>query len=130
MSIDIKAARAAIAAATPGPWEVEDDGDWASIESSDGFAIAYTAEHKSMHTIRAQGRSNSLRDAEFISLARTALPAAIDEIERLRALLGGGPLGSFTACRVARNSDPALSIYAKRPSGFERSLSSEQQPMA
>ncbi len=56
--------------ATPGPW-IEDG--CASVESSEGFMIAdYVPDSDNV---------------DFIVVARSALPALLDEVERLRALL-------------------------------------------
>ena len=79
---DIKRFRELSSRATPGPWVAETaqehrgaDGMW-WVRSGGGW--------------RTEGSKLLLRDAakedlEFIAAARTALPAALDEIERLRA---------------------------------------------
>ena len=87
-TLDVAGARSICDRASPGPWEVDDTEGRASIETADGFAVAYPAEHGSMHTIKAHGRLNSIENARFIAFARTALPAALDRIEELERLLG------------------------------------------
>lgn len=81
---EIRRLRTLCEAATPGPWQVaEYDGDdWTcdyKIESGSGTVLAGPS-------IRHAGKVQS--NATFIAEARTALPAALDEIERLREILG------------------------------------------
>ena len=70
-------------AATPGPWETYDERNrtwWVDSsntpESRTTGAVAETGEHEL-----------GPEDAAFIAASRTALPACLDEIERLRAAL-------------------------------------------
>jgi hypothetical protein len=81
--LDLPALEATARAATPGPWDVDDDGDRSSIETSDGFAVASMAEHKSMHTIRAHGRSDSIEDARHIAAFSPSVALAL--LAQLRA---------------------------------------------
>ncbi len=77
-----EATRAICDAATPGPWFAEPIGD------RDQHAIQHGRTIQGV--LRWQGYLNSLDCGEddgtatFIAHARTALPAALDEIERLR----------------------------------------------
>lgn len=79
----ILAAREAIAKATKGNWTSDEmtDGDqpngdlWVQCERND--AVSGIFEHIGVNE----------HDAAFIALARQALPAAIEEIERLRSAL-------------------------------------------
>lgn len=82
MTVDIAGLRALIAAATPGPWEPYGAvGGPPGVESLDnGHTVAEMFgcdEHP----------PNATADAAFVAAARTALPAALDEIERLQAEL-------------------------------------------
>lgn len=85
MTLDTKAARARCDAATPGPWRHV------------GIGIVERAELPLLHREIADcsGRMGlndgdsapTLRDATFIAHARTDLPAALDEVDALRAAL-------------------------------------------
>jgi hypothetical protein len=76
-SDDRKRARAVCDAATKGPWKFQPKG---TIKSDAyGAAIAFLS-------LDADGIV-SRADGEFIAFARTALPWALDEIERLRSAL-------------------------------------------
>jgi hypothetical protein len=94
---------------TEAPWVIDDTDGRASIESQDGYAIAYPAEHKSMHTILARGRDNNLNDANGIAVLRNhasgaaaLLKEAAEEVERFRELASNAPhmtaVGSFIVC--------------------------------
>lgn len=71
---ELKRLRALADAATPGPWVFKASGDSLrfSMRRPPGgtIAVALTAEPE---------------DVDFIAAARTALPALLDEVERLRA---------------------------------------------
>ena len=67
---EIVAARAACAAATPGPWSV-DSRVWTRVMAKKCLAI--------MEPDQAREEA----DARFIAISRAALPAALDAIERL-----------------------------------------------
>lgn len=74
---EIARLRALCAAATPGLWR-----DYFKVTTPDAtVVVAYGPECSSKWP---DGRAT----AEFIAAARTALPAALDEIERLRGCLG------------------------------------------
>lgn len=89
MTIDIPALRKLCDEATPatdwssGVWYGSEEGGWAAIgphhENDDQGRK--TDEPGSEANLRAE------RDAAFIAAARTALPVALDEVERLRKLL-------------------------------------------
>lgn len=99
--------RALCAAATPGPWEVDGDG-----RDICGFTDRLGAANgQSPYEITENNgfmRNDMAADAAFIAAARTALPEAIDEIERLRAALvriaTGDALDPDTWATVARNA--------------------------
>lgn len=71
----IAKAREIIAAATPGPWEtkVYDTGAWGVVETNELEQFRYDLTEPP-----------NKDDAKFISAARTLLPEALDEIERLQ----------------------------------------------
>lgn len=71
--LDIDAVRARVEGATEGPWRSAEQthGQWYGIQSE----------------WHALGSAFHPADAEFIAQARTDLPAALDEITRLRAAL-------------------------------------------
>lgn len=81
---DLQNLRALCEAATPGPWKpnvwIETDGDeWrATGPGHDEHAHDYGSEPGGPDEKAAQ------RDAAFITASRTALPALIEEVERLR----------------------------------------------
>ena len=84
-AFDETAARARCDAATPGPWESpwsdqEDDpeDDPRAFLGPDGAIIIEVGWHDGALLLVLEA------DAEFIAHARTDLPAALDEIERLR----------------------------------------------
>lgn len=70
--IDVKALRAICDAASPGPWEASDTN---AIETEDGCLIGYCG---------GAADDGLKADAAFIAAARTALPAALDELEQLQ----------------------------------------------
>lgn len=77
---DIAADRAVIAAATPGPWKHEDGTD-VRTPLVDG------PHRPGVAGFPAPIRIGSNQDAAFVARARTRWPAALDEVERLRAEL-------------------------------------------
>jgi hypothetical protein len=113
MTLDLKALRALCDQATPGPWTPTKGyleaqaGQYADdvsvLEDPTGDAVIEHVYYDGHHTIvRPQ-------DVEFIASARTALPVALDEIERLRAAL------SDAACCLEANSDKsARRMWAAR----------------
>lgn len=78
-ALDVPALRELIAAATGGPWTAADDGLVWAPDITDPVS-----------------GSVEVDDARFIAAARQALPAALDEIERLTALLNGPGLWPTT----------------------------------
>jgi hypothetical protein len=72
--------RALLAAATPGPWVACDD-DLPGL-----FAVVHV-DPEGREVIVACGFYQA--DADLIVAARTELPGLLDEIERLRAGIGG-----------------------------------------
>lgn len=87
MSIDTKASRAICDAATPGPWEWEPQ----EVEVDEaGNEYPYTGAWVTTASVWEDGEGLWMMNdanAEFCAHARTALPAALDEIERLRSAL-------------------------------------------
>ncbi len=80
--IDIKAVRAVCDAATTGPWEslgAPSNTGSVLIYCETGFPVANTS------IVWNRPLELLLADAEFIALARTALPRALDELEQSRA---------------------------------------------
>jgi hypothetical protein len=90
--IDLSALRALCEQATPGPWRtyrcssVDYDNETASACGIDGppnkhghdARICYDASYDECHHVMSRA------DADLIAAARTALPALIDEVSRLR----------------------------------------------
>lgn len=76
--IDVEGCRAICDAATPGPWRVTQSRPRDPIEvDSDTCLIAELMTYRTPLEARRP-------DAQFIAMARTALPAALAEIEQLR----------------------------------------------
>ena len=73
---EIKKAREICDKATEGPWEQHDD-YWIIGTNGDFIGKAKDIDDDLAVTVRKE-------NAEFIAFARTALPAALDEIERLQ----------------------------------------------
>lgn len=69
--------RAACEAATPGPWHVSETELEAAVVYVDDDKVPDAA------TVLFEGDWGTLADAGFIALARTALPDALDYIDRL-----------------------------------------------
>lgn len=82
----IKELRALDAAATPGPWLVHrfDDSPCGYINWQ---VQAEDAEASVLANIGEDECRTAKQTAQFIAMARTALPEALNEIERLRAVL-------------------------------------------
>jgi hypothetical protein len=74
--------RALCEAATAGPWRVSMTGY--SVKSNDDDAPTIAIPH-GVSVLTSKQIDRWLANAEFIAAARTALPDALDEIERLRA---------------------------------------------
>lgn len=84
---EIKAAREAIAKATPGPWTAD---VWIETDGNGWRATGPHHEDQSHDHGSEPGcpdEQAAQTDAAFIALARQALPDALEEIERLRALV-------------------------------------------
>jgi hypothetical protein len=84
--VDVDAARARAAAATPGPWEVEITGGvdvtgegWTNIE------IQFNDPLETNAGLMMGEHECAEADAVFIAAARSDVPALADEVERLRA---------------------------------------------
>ena len=77
---EIASLRALCAAATPGPWN-----DRRHADGGDVFGCCAHVDTPSTQGGRSLLEGLTRADAAFIAAARTALPAALDEIERLRA---------------------------------------------
>ena len=85
MSIDIAKARQLIAAATDGPWKACQASD---ARCSCGLVWSLPADAPIAATRNGDGDgSGRPEDASFIAFARDALPAALDRIEQLQALI-------------------------------------------
>jgi hypothetical protein len=83
--ISIHHLRSLIAAATPGPWETN---GWRTCGvTAPNSAKTFTDESLHWWGGKFLAETEDPRDAAFIASARTALPEALDEIEKLRALL-------------------------------------------
>ena len=97
--LDVAAARARCDAATEGPWRAaeQSDREWWGIQS----------EHVALASVF--DRPN----AEFIAAARTALPAALDEITRLQAAL------DEARAEVARAKSALDRVRRRHPRGDE-----------
>jgi uncharacterized protein (DUF885 family) len=79
MTTDHAALRALADAATPGPWEVERDpyGD-------DDYPVSANGRYLCVSPDDGVRGGHSEADAAFIAAARDAVPALLDEVERLR----------------------------------------------
>lgn len=73
--LDLDAIRALAEAATPGPWRVGDGGDYFEWE-------VVIAPH--LPTLELSESADGAEDAAFIAAARTAVPALLAEVDRLR----------------------------------------------
>lgn len=88
MSLDLDAIRARANAATDGPWYT--DGPWL-IEDGDDYCcpkalVMVTGPDRESIMVPERPDANDA-DAEFIAYARSDIPALLDEIERLQAIL-------------------------------------------
>lgn len=97
MSLDLGTLRALCDAATPGPWtaDIDDHGRVLRILANDREADNGLGPEREFEKIvetivetDAGYYPPEQPDALFIASTRTAMPALIDEIERLRGLLG------------------------------------------
>jgi len=79
--LDIPALRAVCDAATPGPWEITRD---KNMEEAWCWWIDVGP---LCEAFRDEITDSDYNDVNFVSTARAALPAALDEIERLREAL-------------------------------------------
>jgi hypothetical protein len=87
--IDIAELRAKLAIATPGPWMYDDDGEVVGIEDDEGeivFSQQVIGTHWP-HGAPTRQLYMESGDAELIVAAVNALPALLDELERLRAFV-------------------------------------------
>ena len=85
---DVPAARALCDAATKGPWTSRHrhcDGDPRHDDEMSGLGLEVDGPPEPM----LRGQFERAADAAFIAASRTLLPAALDEIERLRKELDG-----------------------------------------
>lgn len=82
--LDLPAIRAVCDGATPGPWETGNGRGSAVVRSvPEKCAIFINVRTVEVEDCVARWQ----RDAEFIALARTALPAACDELEEARRII-------------------------------------------
>jgi hypothetical protein len=79
----IKKLRALAEAATRGPWHMRSGEDVAYVDVIPGEAGICELPFYAIEEERGEAEA----DARFIAAARTALPEALDEIEKLRGLL-------------------------------------------
>jgi len=93
---EIARQRAVIAAATEGPWSAScpsgTDCRWFNVTDTQGDEILSAVVEPSMSAVHPEGRDSlkpvhdqRVADATFTAEARTCWPAALDEVERLRA---------------------------------------------
>lgn len=73
--IDLAAIKARVEAATPGPWEAQDDGEIFAPEQDGWWPSVVRAD---------MSTAASAEDAAFIASAREDVPALVAEVERLR----------------------------------------------
>lgn len=83
MTVDIEALRALERAATPGPWDADEDA-WILASDDDRGFVAQVFDGLRP---TATDETSALANAAFIAAARNAFPALADEVERLRAAL-------------------------------------------
>lgn len=76
--------RARCEAATPGPWETDDEDN--GIAGPNGGLVAFVHPYANTHTVIASGEEWSHADAAFIAAARTDLPRALAVIEKADAV--------------------------------------------
>jgi hypothetical protein len=94
MTIDIDQLRALLVKTTPGPWSlgkpyVDDEGyrEFPLFASVNGTTVCPAAVCLPFPHVSGMQEAN----AAFVMAARTALPALLDEVERLRAALSAQP---------------------------------------
>ncbi len=94
---EIRLALAVVERADAGPLEIDDSG---CIEAVSGGAVAYMAEHASMHTIAARGEDWSSADGNAFVLSRDprvghawALRRVLELIEELQCAKEKGSVG-------------------------------------
>lgn len=107
--LDIEKARALCEAATPLPWRVGSTETWHIFADCNNNNLMGAGLGRVL--LRFNEHYPHGNDAAFIAASRTLLPEALDEIERLRALLAeargverGSPLGLFAMGAQAASS--------------------------
>ncbi len=93
--VDIEALRKLAEAATKGPWEVVTP--WPDMPQYTRLSAIHGPPHVNAHD------DYSVADTAFIASARTAVPALLDEVERLRAKLESAD--AYKANLLAENAD-------------------------
>lgn len=84
MTDDLDKLEAIARRATPGPWELDDDGRCAAVLTADGFGVAMSFSFANVRTAIAHGRDDSLCTAQYI--AAFSPDVVLRLIARLRAL--------------------------------------------
>ena len=96
---EIKQARALCEAATLGPWSETESGN-----TIDEDRFSYVMDANGMSVSRMAWHGQGKRNAAFIAAARTLLPKALDEIERLKAYSKMLADDRLRACDVAEDA--------------------------
>lgn len=129
--------RALCEKATPGPWVVV-RGDCASVYKEHARGVASGAAEVlggfiQCDVVRSTARDEcwdpmSVADAEFITVARTALPEALDEIERLIACIKR--LAMFVTETSPARVAPNGTVYEFKPPSPEEVRADERERIA
>ena len=82
---ELAAIKALADAATPGPWSYTTVKPYATAPASE--SVAYVSPEMMFGDSVGGGYVDRVADAAFIAAARTAVPALLAEVERLRALV-------------------------------------------
>lgn len=111
--------RAVCEAATPGPWRNGIGGVVQLSDAGKGYPLDYYPGCADVVTTDgADSVVATENDLEFIAAARTAMPALLDEVERLRKLVG-------EACDLADIADDLIDPAAL-PCGEDRDAASDR----
>jgi len=84
MSNRLSEVKARLAAGSTGPWEADED----TIESANGGAVCFIAQHGNIRSIERTGQHYSHADAALIAHAPADLALLVEAVERLIGLVG------------------------------------------
>lgn len=105
--VDIAAAKALSAAATPGPWESDGDYDRAEVcQTMEPFVTIVGTETEGRAYMSYERLVLSAADAKFIAESRTLVDDLIEEVEDLRAEVKKLKIDKYNQVLVDMCDDP------------------------